>query len=133
MQLVPHQHDDEVEAYPFLKVVKGWGYEVWIVNEESCVKLLHFQAGKRDSWHFHNRKEEVFYVQSGRFVLRYSHGNNRAAAASVLLLPGMSFVVPAGLRHQLEAEEESEMLIFSTQHEEEDSIEEDKISIAKGD
>ena len=54
-------------------VPKGWGFEKWIVNnEEYCGKLLYLVKGKRCSWHYHILKDEVFYVQSGKVVVKYS-------------------------------------------------------------
>jgi mannose-6-phosphate isomerase-like protein (cupin superfamily) len=48
-------------------VPKGWGYEDWLVNKkEYCGKLLFFKKGKRCSWHYHELKDETFYVHSGR-------------------------------------------------------------------
>ena len=52
-------------------VPKGWGYEKWIVNtEEYCGKLLFFNEGKRCSWHYHKLKDEVFYIQSGKMLVK---------------------------------------------------------------
>ena len=51
---------------PVKFVSKGWGYEKWIVNcEKYCGKLLFIAKGKKCSWHYHRKKDEVFYVQSG--------------------------------------------------------------------
>ena len=58
----------------------------------------------------------------GRLRVRFGHGDDPATAESVLLLPGMSFEVPPGLRHQMEAEEDSDLFEFSTHHDEVDSI-----------
>src|SRR5579859_474351 len=104
------------------RVPKGWGHELWIVNKDYCGKLLHLLAGKRCSWHYHRHKDEVFFLQSGRVRIFFSAGDDRASASSVLLLPGMAFAVPTGLRHQIVAEEESDLFEFSTHHEDEDSI-----------
>ena len=53
-------------------VPKGWGYEKWIVNKpEYCGKLLFFEKGKQCSWHYHKLKDEVFYLQSGKLLVRY--------------------------------------------------------------
>ena len=41
-------------------VPKGWGFEKWIVNcEQYCGKLLYIAKGKKCSWHYHNKKDEV--------------------------------------------------------------------------
>ena len=54
-------------------VPKGWGFEKWIVNcDEYCGKLLYFVKGKMCSWHYHKLKDEVFYIQSGKILVKYS-------------------------------------------------------------
>ena len=54
-------------------VPKGWGFEKWIHNSEKfCGKLLYFVKGKKCSWHYHEIKDETFYVQSGKIVVYYS-------------------------------------------------------------
>ena len=107
---------------PMKYVAKGWGYEKWIVNkQEYCGKLLFFEKGKKCSWHFHKLKDEVFYLQSGRMIVRYSSGDNPELADEILLEPGQNFYVPVGLRHQMEALENCELFEFSTQHFDEDS------------
>ena len=59
-------------------VPKGWGYEDWIVNkEEYCGKLLFFKKGKSCSWHYHNLKDETFYVHKGELEVRYGWTNNK--------------------------------------------------------
>ena len=63
----------KLDPYQIHFVPKGWGFEKWIVNcEEYCGKVLYFVKGKRCSWHYHKLKDEVFYVQSGKILLKYS-------------------------------------------------------------
>lgn len=110
-------------------VPKGWGYELWIVNNDKfCGKLLKFDAGKRCSWHFHKIKEEAFFLHSGKMDVYYSYSDDFAKAEKVTLLQGDSFHVPVGLRHQMVALEESSLYEFSTQH-----FEADSYRIIKGD
>ena len=72
---------------PMKYVEKGWGYEKWIVNkEEYCGKLLFFKEGKQCSWHYHKKKDEVFYLQSGKMIVRYSEGDNFRAGTKLLCL-----------------------------------------------
>jgi mannose-6-phosphate isomerase-like protein (cupin superfamily) len=104
------------------RVNKGWGYELWLVNKDYCGKLLHFQAGKKCSWHFHHVKDEVFFLHSGRLLVRFGFADDLASAERVILEPGMSFSVPVGLRHQMEALEDSDLFEFSTHHDDLDSI-----------
>src|SRR3954469_13322886 len=122
MLLIPHTQPDRLDPCPIQRVDKGWGHELWLVNKDYCGKLLHFERGKKCSWHYHRVKDEVFYLQSGRLRVRFGFGDDLAGAASVLLLPGMAFAVPTGLRHQMEAEEDSDLFEFSSHHEEDDSI-----------
>ena len=103
-------------------VPKGWGFEKWIVNnEEYCGKLLYLVKGKRCSWHFHKLKDEVFYVQSGKVLVKYSDGDDIDASEESILGPGDNFHVYRGLRHRIIALEDSEVFEFSTQHFDEDS------------
>ena len=107
---------------PMKFVKKGWGDEKWIVNkEEYCGKLLFFSKGKRCSWHHHKIKDEVFYLQSGKMIVRFSEEDDIQKAEEILLEPGQNFYVPPGLRHQMEALENSELYEFSTQHFDSDS------------
>lgn len=116
--------DQKVEHHP-----KGWGYEKWICNSpEYCGKLLYFHKGKRCSFHYHKVKDEVFYLQSGRMIVKYSDGDDLSTAHEKELRPGEAFHVYRGLRHQMIALEDSELFEFSTQH-----FENDSYRIQKGD
>lgn len=110
-------------------VPKGWGFEKWIVNKkEYCGKLLYFAKGKRCSWHYHKLKDEVFYVQSGKLLVKYSEENDLENAHLITLEKGDNFHVYQGLRHQMIALEDTELFEFSTQH-----FDEDSYRIKKGD
>ena len=110
-------------------VPKGWGFEKWIVNnEEYCGKLLYFVKGKRCSWHHHKLKDEVFYIQSGKVIVKYSDQDELETAEERVLERGDSFHVYRGLRHQVVALEDTELFEFSTQH-----FDTDSIRIVKGD
>tara|TARA_R100000008_G_scaffold40649_1_gene23326 strand:+ start:5905 stop:6252 length:348 start_codon:yes stop_codon:yes gene_type:complete len=103
-------------------VPKGWGFEKWIVNcEEYCGKLLYFVKGKRCSWHYHKLKDEVFYIQSGEMLVKYSDHDDIDLAEETILRKGDSFHVYRGLRHQMLALEDTELFEFSTQHFDSDS------------
>ena len=107
---------------PIKFVPKGWGFEKWIVNnEEYCGKLLYFAKGKRCSWHYHVLKDEVFYLQSGEMIVKYSDDDNIETAQELILKPGDNFHVYRGLRHQMIATQDSELFEFSTQHFDSDS------------
>jgi quercetin dioxygenase-like cupin family protein len=110
-------------------VPKGWGFEKWIVNtEEYCGKLLYFVKGKKCSWHYHKLKDETFYIQSGKILLKYSDGDEMAYADEIVLNRGDKFHIYRGLRHQMFALEDTELFEFSTQH-----FDEDSYRLSKGD
>jgi mannose-6-phosphate isomerase-like protein (cupin superfamily) len=108
---------------------KGWGYEEVLINTNKyCAKILHMNMNKKMSWHFHNIKDETFYVENGKVILLYSNNDNIKKANELILSPGMIFNVPSGLRHRLIAVENSRVFEFSTEH-----FENDSIRIEKGD
>ena len=107
---------------PIKYVKKGWGWEKWIVNDsEYCGKLLFFENEKRCSWHYHKLKDEVFYLQSGLMIVKYSEQDNIEEASQLVLNPGDNFHVYRGLRHHIIALQDSELFEFSTQHFDSDS------------
>jgi quercetin dioxygenase-like cupin family protein len=116
-------------SLPMTFVPKGWGFEKWIVNcEEYCGKLLYFVKGKRCSWHYHKLKDEVFYIQSGKILVKYSDDDDIELAQELILTRGDNFHVYRGLRHQMIALEDTELFEFSTQH-----LDTDSHRIKKGD
>ena len=109
-------------SLPIKFVPKGWGFEKWIVNcNEYCGKLLYFVKGKKCSWHYHVIKDEVFYIQSGQILLKYSDQDDLDNANEIILSRGDNFHVQRGLRHQMTALEDTELFEFSTQHFDSDS------------
>jgi quercetin dioxygenase-like cupin family protein len=101
------------------RVEKGWGYELWIHNDEKyCGKLLFFNAGKKCSLHYHKLKHETFYVQSGKLNCTFIKDT---ITHNEILGPGDIKEVYPGLIHQMEAVEDTVMFEFSTQHFDEDS------------
>ena len=106
-----------IEIHP-----KGWGYEKWIVNKEDyCGKLLHMIKGKKCSWHYHTLKDETFYLQEGKILLKYSDDDDIEKAQEIILYRGDKFHIYRGLRHQMFALEDTDLFEFSTQHFEHDS------------
>ncbi len=115
---------------PEMKFVKkGWGHELWIVNkEEYCGKLLFFNEGKCCSFHYHEDKDEVFYLQSGKLKVLFSNSDDMENAEEIILEPGQNFYIYPGLRHRMIALEDSELFEFSTQH-----FDSDSYRVIKGD
>tara|TARA_B100000965_G_scaffold403894_1_gene433217 strand:+ start:9661 stop:10035 length:375 start_codon:yes stop_codon:yes gene_type:complete len=124
MELNMNSPKDEIKFVP-----KGWGYEKWITNGPLyCGKILWFCKGKKCSWHYHKKKDEVFYVHSGKLEVYWSWHDDFHEAYIKILSPGEKFYVPVGMRHRMIALEDTEMFEFSTEH-----FDEDSIRIEKGD
>jgi mannose-6-phosphate isomerase-like protein (cupin superfamily) len=105
------------------EVAKGWGFERWVVNKpEYCGKLLHFNKGGKCSFHYHEQKDETFYVHSGKLLVKYGYSEDINLASEITLSAGDSFYVPPRLIHQMIALEDTDMFEFSTEHFEEDSF-----------
>ena len=100
---------------PTHRVPKAWGEEQWIVNREYCGKRMLLKKGYRCSLHYHRVKDEVFYLASGRVLLELGDGER-------ILEPGDHHHVPGGVEHRFWGLEDSEIIEFSTHHEDEDSV-----------
>ena len=111
-----------LDSYSIDIVSKGWGFEKVICNSpEYCGKLLYFIKGKKCSWHYYKLKDETFYIQSGKILLKYYDEDDIAFAQEVILNKGDKFHIYRGLRHQMLALEDTELFEFSTQHFDDDS------------
>ena len=108
---------------------KGWGHELWMVNcDKYCGKILHFETGKKCSWHYHKVKHETFYLQSGKLLITYGEEDDISKAKSKTMVPGDVMEIHQGLRHQMTALEDSDLIEISTQH-----FEDDSYRVTKGD
>lgn len=101
--------------------VKGWGSEVWFANHPRyCGKLLIFRPGAKFSAHFHDLKDESFYVLSGAFRLLFK---NPATGKDCIrdLREGAVVDIPRLCVHQIEAIEAGTIIEVSSHHEDADS------------
>jgi quercetin dioxygenase-like cupin family protein len=95
-------------------VPKGWGHElIWATNDRYCGKMMHFNAGARFSMHFHREKEETWYIQSGRFVVKWINTAN-AEQLKQELTAGETWHNPPCMPHQLICLEEGIVVEVST-------------------
>jgi len=85
-------------------VKKGWGYElIWATNEKYCGKIMVFEkVGAKFSMHFHNEKDETWFVNSGRFKVRWIDTKD-ATIFEKELKEGDTWHNPPLQPHQLEA------------------------------
>lgn len=125
---------------PEIKLIsKPWGFEKIICNGKYCGKILFIAKNHKTSLHYHQIKDETFYVQSGRLLVYYSDNMTRVkelampddegftnpqiyeSLSKINLNRGDSFYIPPRRIHQLIALEDSEIIEFSTKHFDEDS------------
>ena len=110
------------------RVEKGWGHEVIIVNNNLyCGKILHFKKGAKFSMHFHMKKMETWYVQSGLFTFRWINTAN-ADVIEETLNPGDTITNFVGEPHQIICLEEGDIFEVSTTH-----FDSDSYRVGKGD
>ena len=85
-------------------VQKGWGYElIWATNEKYCGKIMVFEkVGAKFSMHFHKEKDETWFVNSGKFIVRWID-TEKAQIFQKELNEGDTWHNPPLQPHQLEA------------------------------
>lgn len=95
-------------------VKKGWGSEfIWATNDSYCGKFMNFEAGKKFSMHFHREKDETWYVQSGKFTVRWID-TKTANVNELTLKEGDTWNNPPLLPHQLICHEAGTIIEVST-------------------
>lgn len=115
-------------------IPKGWGGEKIITNNEKyCGKILYIMKGYRCSLHYHQIKDETFFIYSGKIKVSYSDDIERMRKKEgmlqmIVLEAGDTFHIPPNRVHQMIALEDTELFEFSTQ-----DFPEDSIRIIKGD
>ena len=109
-------------------VEKGWGNElIWASNDKYCGKLMTFYAGAKFSMHFHKEKEETWFVQNGKFIVRWID-TKTANIIETTLNKGDTWHNPPCLPHQLVCIEAGTIIEVSTP----DSVE-DNYRVMPGD
>ncbi|OYT41843.1 hypothetical protein B6U80_00310 [Candidatus Pacearchaeota archaeon ex4484_26] len=98
----------------YKEVPKVWGKEIWLVNRDYCGKILVLKKGHRCSLHFHKQKDETFYLLRGKVLMELDK-------EKAILKPGQSLLIKPGQKHRFTGLEDSEILEFSTHHEDSDS------------
>jgi mannose-6-phosphate isomerase-like protein (cupin superfamily) len=90
------------------KKKKPWGYERPVGEFRGLnLKELFFLQGKESSLHYHTKKDEIFYIISGRIRLIYGKKDE-------VLEPGQTIRIPPGMHHQFHALEDTLILEVST-------------------
>ena len=102
-------------------VSKGWGYELWIANNDKyCGKILCVLKDRKCSMHFHLNKHETFYIVSGTIQMKLIEKNGDKVVLN--MTKGDTLEVPPGLMHQFKSTcDLAEIMEVSTFHDDEDS------------
>lgn len=102
-------------------VSKGWGHElIWCTNDLYCGKFMTFTKGSKFSMHFHSVKDETWYVQSGKFIVKWID-TKTASTYDKELNVGDTWHNPPLLPHQLICLEEGTIIEVSTADSQEDN------------
>lgn len=97
-------------------VKKVWGNEAWIVNRpDYCGKMLFVKKGYRCSKHYHVKKAETFFILKGKVLFEYGNSDKQ------ILQPGDIIDIPRQKLHRFTGLEDSQIVEFSTHHEDDDS------------
>lgn len=100
-------------------VSKPWGWELWITNNEKyCGKKLFIKQGRWLSYHHHNIKDEVLFVESGEMY--FTH-NEDGVMKTIHVPQGLAFHLKPGIKHQMHAIVDTVIFEFSTTHSDDDS------------
>jgi mannose-6-phosphate isomerase-like protein (cupin superfamily) len=95
------------------RVDKPWGYElVYGLTDRYCGKVLVVRAGEALSLQYHERKDEVLYLQSGRAEVEL--GERHGPTTTEEVGPGRAFHLVPGTVHRIRALEDCVFLEAST-------------------
>src|SRR5690606_28223082 len=94
------------------RVPKPWGHELWWAHTEHYVgKILVVKAGHKLSLQYHEVKDETVYLHSGEAVLSVEEGGRMVERR---LRPGDAYRIRPGIRHRIQAIQDSEIFEVST-------------------
>ena len=94
------------------RVEKPWGFEIiWARTESYVGKKLFIRKGHKLSLQYHRMKDETIYLHSGsmRFTVEQD-----GRLVDLLMKPGEAYHIRPGVRHRMEAVEDSEVFEAST-------------------
>ncbi len=98
----------------YKEIKKEWGKEQWIVNRDYCGKRLILNKGYRCSMHYHKNKDETFYILKGKVLMEIENKKH-------IMIQGDSILITPNAKHRFTGLEDSEIMEFSTHHEDSDS------------
>jgi mannose-6-phosphate isomerase-like protein (cupin superfamily) len=94
------------------KINKPWGYElIWAQTDRYAGKILHIEKGESLSYQYHRVKDETVRLLSGILDMDLDTGAGRT---TVRLHPGDCLHIVPGMRHQMIAVEDCDVIEVST-------------------
>ncbi len=94
------------------RVEKPWGYEIhWAKTDRYVGKVIHINKGHALSLQYHNQKDEVIHVWSGKILFEIDVNGTLEQRE---MLPGESVHVTPPTIHRMTAIEDSDILEAST-------------------
>ena len=105
---------------PVKDIDKYWGnIKTLFENDEYTIKRIFMRKGTQSSMEYHVRKEESYYIESGKLKVGTRIG--RALNTSLVLNQGDVFEIPVGFMHMRIAIEDTVIIEFSTLDDDGDS------------
>tara|TARA_R100000008_G_C3579665_1_gene167601 strand:+ start:1435 stop:1848 length:414 start_codon:yes stop_codon:yes gene_type:complete len=102
------------------EVQKYWGdMKTLFENDQYSVKRIFMKKGTQSSLEYHVKKEESYYIESGKLKVGTRIG--RARNTSLVLNQGDVFHIPLGFMHMRIALEDTVIIEFSTLDDDADS------------
>ena len=96
-------------------VIKKWGFEQWIVNNDDyCGKLLNIKGGAVCSYHAHPKKRETFLVLLGHVEITVE------GECKVRTPMEEAITIEPGQKHKFRGITDAVLLEVSTHHEDAD-------------
>jgi len=101
---------------------KRWGRELLVAHTDTYIaKVLWMRAGTSGPLQYHERKDETFFLLSGKAQVRYQDA--QGVLLTNLMLPGDAYHVPPTAVHQVSALEDCVFVEGST------PVFEDRVSV----
>ncbi len=112
---IPQFDKSKFKNTPFVKrVEKPWGYELIFTSEDLPYtgKLMHLNAGTKQSLQIHDKKIETYYLGSGRggVIIENNHGEME----EVEFEKDKGYTTHIGQKHRIFSITDCDILEFST-------------------
>lgn len=88
------------------KIDKPWGYEIKFTppDFDHTGKVLYIESGKRFSFQYHDQKEEILFLFSGKAIIWIENNNKEIEKKPMKLREG--YRIKPGQKHRIEAVED---------------------------